>query len=255
MPIINKIVFGPIKSRRLGASLGINLQPVDAKICSFNCIYCECGFNTQMKEAPMPSRHEVKAALEKELDMLKQSEVLLDAITFSGNGEPTLHPDFEEIVDDTILLRDRYFPNAKISVFSNSTQIDKASVFRALNKIDNNILKFDSALDSTMRIIDQPVSDKFNVKHLTELLSKFNGNLIIQTLFVRGEYDGKSFDNTTEQEIDAWLKAMKQIRPKQLMIYSLDRATPANNLQKIPFEELEIIAKKAEENAFNVSIA
>jgi wyosine [tRNA(Phe)-imidazoG37] synthetase (radical SAM superfamily) len=255
MPLVDKIIFGPVKSRRLGNSLGINLLPADAKICSFNCIYCECGFNTKMNKLPIPEKTAVKEALKASLIKLRHAGVKLDSITFSGNGEPTLHPDFEKIIDDVMLLRNEYFPQAKVSVFSNSTQIDKISVFKALNKIDNNILKFDAAVDETMRIIDQPVNEHFNVKRSIELLSKFNGNLIIQTLFLRGWFDGRFFDNTTALEVERWLNAMEQIRPKQIMIYSLDRATPADKLEKITPEKLEEIAEKARRKGFDVLTA
>ncbi len=239
------IVFGPIRSRRLGVSLGVNLLPANSKICSFNCLYCECGFNFSSL-GKYPDFEQVVAALEARLQTMAQAGDELNTITFAGNGEPTLHPDFERIVDATIALRNRYFPQAKISVLSNATRIANDSVFRALNKVDNNILKLDSAIDDTLRVINQPLDKNFSVKTLTENLMRFNGNLIIQTLFLSGEFCGKTFDNTTETEIEAWLGVLQKVRPKQVMVYSLDRATPAEHLVRAPKERLQAIAARVE---------
>lgn len=255
MILFDQIIFGPIQSRRLGLSLGVNLLPIDAKICSFNCIYCECGFNTTMQESPIPTRQQVKETLEAKLNEMVGENQIPDVITFAGNGEPTLHPEFEGIIDDTIALRDRLCPTAKVSVLSNSTKIHKPHVFSALNKVDNNILKFDSAVDRTMKLIDCPVGTHVNVNWLIENLKKFEGRLIIQTMFLRGEYKGEKFDNTTDEEVEAWLNALEEIRPKQVMIYSLDREAPTNTVQKVPVDELNAIADKARLRAFDVSVA
>ena len=255
MILFNQLIFGPIHSRRLGLSLGVNLLPVDAKICSFNCIYCECGYNTTMNDSPIPTRAQVHEALETKLKQMKSEGQIPDVITYAGNGEPTLHAEFEEIIDDTIALRDTYCPTAKVSVLSNSTRIHKPNVFRALNKVDNNILKFDSAIDRTMKIINCPVGKIINVAWLVEQLSRFEGKLIIQTMFLRGEFKGESFDNTTDIEVEAWLKALEVIRPQQIMIYSLDREAPTKTLQKITTEEMNVIAVKARERGFDVSVA
>jgi wyosine [tRNA(Phe)-imidazoG37] synthetase (radical SAM superfamily) len=255
MILFNQLIFGPIHSRRLGLSLGVNLLPVDAKICSFNCIYCECGYNTTMNDSPIPTRDQVREALETKLKQMKSEGQIPDVITYAGNGEPTLHAEFEGIIDDTIALRDIYCPTAKVSVLSNSTRIHKPNVFRALNKVDNNILKFDSAIDKTMKIINCPVGKIINVAWLVEQLSRFEGKLIIQTMFLRGEFKGESFDNTTDIEVEAWLKALEVIRPQQIMIYSLDREAPTKTLQKITTEEMKVIAVKARERGFDVSVA
>jgi len=255
MILFNQLIFGPIHSRRLGLSLGVNLLPVDAKICSFNCIYCECGYNTTMNDSPIPTRVQVHEALETKLKQMKSEGQIPDVITYAGNGEPTLHAEFEGIIDDTIALRNTYCPTAKVSVLSNSTRIHKPNVFRALNKVDNNILKFDSAIDRTMKIINCPVGKIINVAWLVEQLSRFEGKLIIQTMFLRGEFKGESFDNTTDIEVEAWLKALEVIRPQQIMIYSLDREAPTKTLQKITTEEMNVIAVKARERGFDVSVA
>lgn len=253
--LFDQVIFGPIHSRRLGLSLGVNLLPVDAKICSFNCLYCECGFNTTIQEFPFPTREQVSEILSQKLQQMVAANEIPNVITFAGNGEPTLHPEFEGIIDDTIALRDLYCPTAKVSVLSNSTRIHKPHIFSALNKVDNNILKFDSAIDRTMKLIDQPVGKHINVSWLIEQLCKFQGKLIIQTMFIAGEIEGESFDNTTDIEIEAWLKAMELIKPSQIMIYSLDREAPVQNLRKIQLNELNAIAEIARARGFNVSVA
>lgn len=255
MILFDQVIFGPIHSRRLGLSLGVNLLPIDAKICSFNCIYCECGFNTTIKEFPFPTRKQVQEILELKLQEMVSEGQIPDVITFAGNGEPTLHPEFETIIDDTLVLRNQYCPTAKVSVLSNSTRIHKPHIFNALNKVDNNILKFDSAIDSTMKLIDQPVGKLVNVAWLIEQLKRFDGNLIIQTMFLRGSYQGDDFDNTSEVEVAAWLEAMAEIKPKQIMIYSLDREAPVSTLQKVSFAELNKIAELAKVQGFDVSVA
>ena len=255
MILFDQIIFGPIHSRRLGLSLGVNLLPIDAKICSFNCIYCECGFNTTMHDSPIPTRDQVRETLDAKLHEMVAEGQIPDVITFAGNGEPTLHAEFEGIIDDTIALRNKYCPTAKVSVLSNSTRIHKPHIFAALNKVDNNILKFDSAIDRTMKLMDQPVGKHINVAWFIEHLKKFEGRLIIQTMFLRGEVQGEKLDNTTDEEVEAWIQALEQIRPQQVMIYSLDREAPTKNLQKVNVDELNIIAQKARAKGFDVSVA
>lgn len=253
--LFDKTIFGPVHSRRLGISLGINLLPVNAKICTFDCVYCECGFNFKPTESHIPTRDEVKEQLKATLQQMQKEGKNLDVITFAGNGEPTMHKDFAEIIDDTIALRNVFFPQAKISVLSNSTLIHQPSVFAALNKVDNNILKIDSAIDKTLRQINQPGSATFSVNSLINNLTNFNGNLIIQTLFLRGIIDGIAFDNTTEPEVTAWLEAIRQIQPKQVMIYTLARDTPVHTLSKATHEQLTSIADKVKALGIDVSIS
>ena len=255
MFLFHEIIFGPIHSRRLGLSLGVNLLPIDAKICSFHCIYCECGFNTTMHESPIPTREQVHETLEAKLQEMVADGQIPDVITFAGNGEPTLHAEFDGIIDDTIELRNIYCPTAKVSVLSNSTRIHKPHVFSALNKVDNNILKFDSAIDRTLKLMDQPVGKNLNVAWFIEQLRKFDGRLIIQTMFLRGEVNGEKLDNTTYEEVEAWISALEQIRPQQIMMYSLDREAPTQNLQKVSLEELNVIAEKVRARGFDVSVA
>lgn len=243
--LFHQTIFGPIHSRRLGTSLGMNLSPNDGKICSFDCLYCEAGLNAQGPgKTGFPSREEVKAQLEEKLvTMLKNGE-RLDVITFSGNGEPTVHPAFAEIIDDTVALRDKYFPDVKISVLSNATRLTDKNVCEALKKVDNNILKLDSAITPTMRTIDRPNSRDFTAENLIEQLKEFGDKCIIQTMLLRGTFDGKIIDNTTPEEIDALIEAYQHIGPAQVMLYSIDRKTPVETLRKIEKDELQQIADK-----------
>lgn len=241
--MFHSTIFGPIHSRRLGVSLGVNLMPDDGKICSFDCLYCEAGFNAQGRgKSGLPSRQKVADDLERKLSEMHAADKPLDVITFSGNGEPTLHPDFPAIIDDTIRIRDKYYPLAKISVLTNSTRIFDNEVADALRKVDNNILKLDSALESTMRIIDRPNSPDFTVERVIDSLCQFSGEGIIQTMLLRGEHDGIAIDNTTPEEIDALIAAYKKIRPREVMLYSIDRPTPEKNLRKVEIDELRRIA-------------
>ena len=254
--LFDKIVFGPIHSRRLGVSLGMNLLPTDGKLCSFNCIYCECGLNENHRtHSKLPTRTEVREALEQKLSSMKAEGIAPDVITFAGNGEPTIHPEFGGIIDDTVAIRDRFFPDAKIAVLSNSTMLQKEEVFQALNKIEDNILKLDSVFLDTIKLINEPNQQEFSVDKLVDNLKRFNGNLIIQTLFLRGEHKGKRIDNTTDKEVNAWLETIKSINPKQVMIYSIDRETPEKNLEKLSKEELEKIALKIRQAGLNVSVS
>lgn len=248
-------IFGPIHSRRLGASLGVNLSPRDGKICTFDCLYCEAGFNAQGPgTSGLPSREEVRAMLENKLRQMHDSGQLLDTITFSGNGEPTVHPDFPEIVDDVLELRDRYYPQAVVSVLCNSTRLSDKKVTDALLKVDNAILKLDSAVDATMRLIDRPGSPAFNTADLIDRLARLSDKIIVQTMMLRGSYEGHVIDNTTDEEVQALCDAYRLIRPREVMLYSIDRKTPAEDLQKIPAEELESIAGRFRSAGIKVQV-
>ena len=242
--LFHSTVFGPIHSRRLGTSLGINLMPDDGKICSFDCLYCEAGYNAQgAGTTGLPSRAGVAAMLESKLAAMKAAGERLDVITFSGNGEPTLHKDFAGIIDDTIALRDRYFPEVKISVLSNATRLADKAVCDALMKVDNNILKLDSAFESTVRLLDRPAPG-YSVADTVERLGAFGKNAIVQTMLCRGEHDGKTVDNTTDEEIAALIEAYKKIKPASVMIYTIDRPTPEVLLKRVPRPELDAIAAR-----------
>ncbi|WP_289756562.1 radical SAM protein [Duncaniella freteri] len=243
--LFHSTIFGPIHSRRLGVSLGVNLTPDDGKICTFDCLYCEAGFNAQgTGTTGLPPRETVARLLESRLSAMKAADQPLDVITFSGNGEPTVHPDFHNIIDDTLHIRDRYYPDAKVSVLSNSTRIDRREVREALMKVDNNILKLDSAITDTIRLIDRPTLSNFTADKVIGELEKFGKDCIIQTMFLRGEHDGNPIDNTTPWEVTALIEAYRRINPREVMIYSIDRTTPAEHLEKVSHDELNAIARR-----------
>lgn len=241
-------IFGPIHSRRLGISLGINLLPSDGKFCTFDCIYCECGYNKDHRPTrKLPTREEVREALESRLKQMQEEGIAPNVLTFAGNGEPTAHPHFPEIIEDTLELRNKYFPDAKVSVLSNSTFIHKPEVFAALNKVDNNILKLDTVNEEYIRIVDRPTGH-YDVQRIIEGMKAFKGNLIVQTMFMKGTTeDGRSVDNTTDDFVMEWIKVVKEIAPRQVMIYTIDRETPDQLLQKATHEELDRIVSLLQE--------
>ena len=250
--LFNAITYGPIRSRRLGVSLGINLMPTDAKLCTFDCVYCECGWNQPVSHPQLPTRQQVRDSLTSTLSTLDSP---LDVITFSGNGEPTLHPEFLGIIQDTCALRDQYCPDAKISVLSNSTQLFREDVVEALRLCDNRILKLDSAITFTMRLIDKPINSALTVEQIVERLSMFDGDFTLQTCFLTGEYNGQVIDNTTSAELAAWYQAVEHLHPKQVMIYVIDRATPLKTLNKIPLEKMNEIAAPLREKGIDVIVS
>lgn len=251
--LFDSIVYGPIRSRRLGVSLGMNLMPTTAKLCTFDCVYCECGWNQPVSHPIIPTREQVREALASRLIALSPNSI--DVITFSGNGEPTLHPEFLGIIEDTCALRDQYCPKAKISVLSNSTQLGRQDVVEALRLCDNRILKLDSAIDATMRLIDKPVNTNLTVEQIAQWLALFDGDFTLQTCFLRGEYCGQTIDNTTSEELKAWYSMIERLHPQQVMIYVIDRATPLQTLSKVPAAEMEAIAAPLREKGIDVIVS
>ena len=246
MILFDKMVFGPVYSRRMGVSLGINLLPDDSKYCNFNCIYCECGWTKNNRSRlVLPKREVLKEKLSQRLQELRGTPEEPDAITFAGNGEPTIHPEFAAIIDDTIEIRDKYSPRSIISVLSNASMNHKPAVRKALQKVEMNIQKLDSGIEATFQRLNQPLGN-LTVGKVVDNLLLFNGNLIVQTLFVRGQYNGNYIDNTTQEEISAWLPLVKMIGPQYVMIYPIERGTPAEGLEKIPENELNAIAARVE---------
>ena len=251
-------IFGPVRSRRLGISLGINLMPADGKVCTFDCIYCECGLNAERRPTlPRPTREEVAEALEKKLREMADEGQLPDVLTFAGNGEPTTHPHFADIIDDTIRLRNQYCPKAKVSVLSNATQLHRPDVFEALLRVDNNIQKLDTVDMDFIRAVDRPTSPSYDVKKVVEQLKAFRGHVIVQTIVFRASPQPPPKMTKAEQEVfesiaplstwkgaggeAAWLAALKEIAPQSVMIYTIDRETPVGGLLKMPPEELDRI--------------
>ncbi|MBO4645655.1 MAG: radical SAM protein [Bacteroidales bacterium] len=239
------IAFGPIHSRRLGSSLGINISPTDVKICSFDCIYCECGW-TLTKEI-LPSRFApadiILQAIEDKLKRCREEQTHIDSITFSGNGESTLHPQFPEIIDRLTVLRDHYYPGTAITCLSNATQLQNEAVRQALLKIENPMLKLDAGLPSLYQLINRPTIP-VNLEDTIAGLRAFHGQFIMQSMFLKGEVDGIPFDNSSGENLAAWLEDVRLLRPRKVVLYSLDRETPAKKLIKIYINDLETIAEK-----------
>lgn len=248
-------IFGPVHSRRLGVSLGINLLPEDGKFCTFDCIYCECGFNKDHRpHRKFPTRQQVREALESRLLDMQQNGPKPDVLTFAGNGEPTSHPHFAEIIEDTLALRDHYFPLAKVSVLSNSTFIHKPDVFAALSKVDNNILKLDTVDAGYIDEVDRPTGH-YDLQGIIKGMKAFKGKLIIQTMFMKGKHQGRDVDNTTDNYVLPWLETVKEIAPRQVMIYTIDRETPEHDLCKAAPEELDKIGELVKAAGIPVSVS
>lgn len=252
--LFDRIIFGPVWSRRLGESLGINLLPANRKVCNFSCIYCECGLTpVEYDSSGFPPAYKVKELLISQLEKMKESGEYLDSITFAGNGEPTLHPEFPQIIEQTLEIRNNLFPKAKVAVLSNATRISNKKIFTALLKVDHNILKLDSAIEKTLVQINCP-RIKYNLAETTSLLKNFNGKLTIQTLFFKGIYKGNIIDNSSEYEVNALLRTLDQIRPQCVMIYSIARDTPVTGLKRIVPEKLNEIAKRVEKIGISTQV-
>jgi|SRR5690554_5583144 len=252
--LFDKIIFGPVQSRRMGISLGVNLLPQTIKYCNYNCVYCECGFTPETTKniiQKLPTRQEVADTL---CEWFRTTTQMPDALTFAGNGEPTIHPDFASIIDDVIDIRNTYCPNAEIVVLTNATMMHKEKIMKALQKVDRCMFKLDSAIDSTQNIINQPGTERplsYFINHIT----KFEGKRIIQTLFIKGKYEGQEFDNTTDAEIDALISAYKQINPHEVIVYSIQRDTPIDSIEQITQETLIQIAEKIKQSGIPVSVS
>jgi len=243
--LFEDIIFGPVKSRRLGVSLGINLVPVNKKICTFNCIYCECGW-TNHRHLPsdgFPSRELIAGSLQKKLAEMRKGGFLPDALTYAGNGEPTLHPDFSGVIDDTIRIRDEYAPNSKVVVLSNASLAHHEGIKQALARVDRNILKLDTGIEDTFRLLNQS-HETTSLDDIIRNLKLFDRKLIIQTLFIRGSHKDVVIDNTAEEELRALMALYEEIRPDEIQVYTIARDTPISSLHKVPLDELEAIAAR-----------
>lgn len=248
--IREQVVFGPIKSRRLGSSLGINLLPENGKICNFDCIYCECGWNRDgTGNRILPDAARVRAALEDKLSSLLLDGISIDSITFSGDGEPTLNPDFPQIIEDTIRLRDCFFPQAKVSVLSNSTRVHVPEIFNALRKVDNPIMKLDAPTPGLAARINRP-SPGYDVARVVEALSRFEGNFILQTMFLRSQ----DFDSSSPEVLGPWMDVVRSLRPREIMVYTIDRPTPQAGLVKFTAEEMRQLVKPLEDEGFKIQV-
>lgn len=250
------IVFGPIHSRRVGTSLGINLLPVCGKLCTFDCVYCECGdlsSGVPRKERRMPSLEQVVEAMSSRFATLHSEGVKVDSISFTGNGEPTLHKDFPAIIDKVVELRNKYFPQAVISVFSNSTTLGRPGVFEALMKVDNRIMKVDCSDAATVAAINRPAG-QFSLEKVLDDLERFNGDFILQTMFFKGNLDGREIDLTAPELVAGWSDIVRRLHPSKIMAYSLDRDTPVAGLRKVEREELQAITAPLRDEGFEIEI-
>ena len=250
MMTFDGVVYGPVHSRRLGLSLGINLLPTENKVCSFECVYCECGFTKKGVSAKFPSLQKVEEEMTSCFRSLHAEGKHLDVITFAGNGEPTLYPHFEEVIDLTIRLRDQFHPNSKISVLTNATRLANESVVRALKKVDNNILKIDSAIDSTAKLIDAPVDSHYSVDRVIEQMAQFDGEFILQTMFLKSP----DFDTASSEALSAWMDIVRRLRPREVMVYTIDRETPDKSLMKYTVEEMTAMMQPLIEEGFKIQI-
>ena len=245
-----KIVFGPIRSRRLGSSLGINLLPERGKLCNFDCIYCECGWNRDGRgDRRLPDLAMLREALKAKLSACAAEGAPIDSITFSGDGEPTLNPDFPAIIDATLALRDRYFPAARVSVLTNATRLDDPAVFAALRKVDSPILKLDAPSTVLVRVINRPAG-AYDVARVVEGMRRFEGDFILQTMFLRAP----GFDSADPAVLGAWMDIVRDLRPREIMVYTIARPTPLSGLAKFSAEEMAALLRPLTEEGFNIHI-
>ena len=248
--IREEVVFGPIRSRRLGSSLGINLLPEKGKICNFDCIYCECGWNKDGRDdTVLPTAEKVRKALEAKLLQCKAGGIPIDSITFSGDGEPTINPEFPQIIDDTIRLRNQYYPNSKITVLSNATMVHKPEVFAALRKVDNPTMKIDAPTNELIERINHPASG-YDIHRVVEALKQFNGDFILQTMFLKS----KDFDSSSPEVLNGWMDIVRTVHPREIMVYTIDRPTPEEGLQKFTVEEMRTLVKPLLDEGFVIQI-
>lgn len=246
----DEIVFGPIRSRRLGSSLGVNLLPSKGKLCNFDCVYCECGWNKDGKsDGKFPRLEDIEAALEEKMSKASSEGVPVDSITFSGNGEPTIHPDFPQVIDVTLRLRDRYFPAAKVSVLSNATMIGRKDVADALMRVDNPILKIDASSDALIQKINKPAGS-YRLAEVVENLRKFDGRFVLQTMFLKSP----DFDTASPDALNAWMDIVRELKPREVMVYTIDRETPDKSLGKYSVEEMTEMVQSLIDEGFDVQI-
>ena len=248
--IREETVFGPIHSRRLGSSLGINLLPEKGKICTFDCIYCECGWNKDGRnDTQLPSAKKVRNALEIKLQQCKSGGIAIDSITFSGDGEPTINPEFPQIIDDTIRLRDKYYPQSKITVLSNATMVHKPEVFNALRKVDNPTMKIDAPTNELVEKINHPAPG-YDIHRVVEALKRFEGNFILQTMFLKS----KDFDSSSPEVLCGWMDIVRLLKPREIMVYTIDRPTPEEGLQKFTVDEMQALVQPLINEGFLIQI-
>lgn len=253
--IYDSPIFGPVRSRRLGISLGINLLPKGGKVCSFDCIYCECGLNQERRTRhPLPTPDEVVSGLEAKLAVLRQEATVPDVLTFAGNGEPTLHPLFAEIAERVRDVRNRLCPRAKMSILSNATQIRRPEIRQAMLLFDNCILKLDTVDAAYINLVDRP-QGHYDVEEQVRCLALLGERCIVQTMLMEGNYEGHDVCNTGEAYVGPYLEALRRIKPRAVMLYTLDRETPVQGLRKASAEAMESIARRIRELGIETSVS
>ena len=244
------IVFGPIFSRRLGSSLGVNLLPSKGKLCNFDCIYCECGWNKDgAGDRNFPLLADIESALETKMSALAAEGGKVDSITFSGNGEPTMHPDFPEVIDITLRLRDRFFPDAKVSVLSNATLIGRKAVADALMRVDNPILKLDASTDELVRKINKPVGT-YRLDEVVGNMKLFQGRFVLQTMFLKSP----DFNTAEAEALVRWMDIVREVGPREIMVYTIDRETPDKSLEKYTVDEMRELVRPLIEEGYDIQI-
>lgn len=234
----------------MGDSLGINLLPEKGKICSFDCIYCECGWNKDGRnDTRLPSAEKVRNDLETKLKQCQANQINIDSITFSGDGEPTLNPEFAQIIDDTIRLRNQYYPNSKITVLSNATRVHLPEVFNALRKVDNPTMKIDAPTNELIEKINHPAPG-YDINKVVEALKQFNGDFIMQTMFLKS----KDFDSSSPEVLNGWMDIVRLLKPREVMVYTIDRPTPEEGLQKFTVEEMRRLVQPLIDEGYLIQI-
>jgi wyosine [tRNA(Phe)-imidazoG37] synthetase (radical SAM superfamily) len=247
--LFEDIVFGPVKSRRLGVSLGINVLPGESKLCNYNCIYCECGFSKFARYEDLPSAKKIISRIEASLKTISMERIKIDAITFAGNGEPTMHPDFPLIMEKTIQLRNKYLSDVNIVVLTNATRLENIEILNALNKADKALLKIDTLIQKDFDKVNCPVED-IDITRLPMIIKNGIDNIYIQTMFFRY----RDFDNTCKDSLDIYIDAIKFLKPLQVMIYSVARDTPVRGIERVNQEELIIIGDRIRKTGTEVLI-
>lgn len=244
------IVFGPIFSRRLGSSLGVNLLPSKGKLCNFDCVYCECGWNKDGRgDNVFPRLDAIETALEEKMSKAAAEGVPVDSVTFSGNGEPTLHPDFPQVIDVTLRLRDKYFPSAKVSVLSNATLVGRPEIAEALMRVDNPILKIDASSDELIGKINKPAGG-YRLADVVRHLKAFDGRFVLQTMFLKSP----DFDTAAPEALAAWMDIVRELRPREVMVYTIDRETPDKSLEKYTVDEMRAFVQPLLDEGFKIQI-
>ena len=235
------ITYGPVQSRRLGLSLGINLLPTEYKLCSFNCLYCQYGWTKKVTFAPgerlkdLPSVDAVAAALETALAELSRDHRTMDAISICGNGEPTLYPALAEVIVKVKRIRDRYQPRARVAILSNSSTVGDHAVRAALDLLDVKIMKFDAGSEEMFRQLNHPAAPVYMGEIVAGL--KALKKIFLQSCFVQGRVT-----NADPDSVAMWIDKVREIHPLSVQVYTLDREPADKRIEKVSRTTLAWIA-------------